>query len=271
MVAVPIAGVVALIAAVALFFIQRHYDRKAFDVRRQAAGSIAEVRRLYDAVRAEAPAGYYSEPVAVHGIGAPLTPLESPFRRLPCLYFESSVIREYEVTETTRDSQGRETRRTDRRSETVSADTRRVRFSLSDEGGALEVDPEGAEIIAEQVMNEFRAGDQRIDGPWSTLGAVAQVALGALGGSRTIGYRYVEKAVPAGARIFVLAEAHDNQGVLCLGRPTVEGRRFIVSVKSRERLLGDLQSAARWIGVGAATAAGVGALLLLIALVVALR
>lgn len=256
-----VAGVVALIVGMILVLVARHYRRKAAAVRRQGAGRIGDLLALYQAVRSEADAGYFSEPAAVSGSGAPLEHLDSPFRNQPCLAYDATIYRRYETTVTTRDSEGKEQRRTEQREEQVSNQERRVRFTLTDSSGAVTIDPEGAELDMRTTMDEFRReGDASHTGLFNAVGsAISTLA----GGNRTLGYRYVEKVTPVGETLFVLGQARDDPGgTLTVVKPP-DGP-YIISLKSREQLLNSFSSTERWSGrIGAGSLAG-GAVLILL-------
>lgn len=247
---IVVVGVIALIVGVVLMLVARHYGNKAAAVRRQGAGRIGDLLALYQAVRAEADAGFFAEPAGVSGAGTPLEVLTSPFCNTPCLAYESTIYRKYETTVTSRDSQGKEQRRTEQREEQVSSQSRRVRFTLTDPSGSITVDPEDAELYTRTNMDEFRPeGDAS---PASLLGALGGALTALAGGNRTLGYRYVEKVTPTGETLLVLGQARDDQhGALTLGKPS-EGP-FIISLKSREQLLSSYRSTETWtrqIGIG---------------------
>lgn len=260
-----IAGGVLCLIALVLLLVATAQRRKERDVRRVGSGTVGDLRRLLAAVRSEVSGSYFAEPAAVTGTVTPNQHLETPFTHQPCLYFKATIVREYEEPVVTKDSQGRETRHIERRTETVSDQMHAVSFTITDATGAITVQPEGAEwVTGGHTYEDFRPPEAF--GEEGHGGLVR--ALSHLNGRRTLGYRYTETAVLTGARLSVIAEASDRSGELTLARPEEHGR-FIISTRSREQLLRGYRTTIKWLTISGTVAVVIGAILLLVGVVTA--
>ncbi|HEQ71669.1 MAG TPA: E3 ubiquitin ligase, partial [Spirochaetia bacterium] len=87
--------------------------------------------------------------------------------------------------------------------------------------------------------------------------ALSGLTMGA--GTRTLGYRYEEEAIPVGKNLYVLGEAVDAGGELAIQKPADKKAKFIISVKSEEELVRKAQSSmtALWVIGAICGAAGV--------------
>jgi hypothetical protein len=73
------------------------------------------------------------------------------------------------------------------------------------------------------------------------------------GGRRTLGYRFTERAIPAGRQLYVLGEVADEGGELRVRKPA-KGR-FIVSVRSEEAIVAGAKTGLLWTRILAAVSA----------------
>jgi hypothetical protein len=249
-------------AAVALFFIGRSQGKKALDMASTETSTAASLALEAADVAKEIGAGSFTKVAELKGLVECASPLSAEMSGTECVWYRSTVVREYEESYSERQSDGTTKSGTRRGSETVSTNERRVPFMLRDDTGAIEVDPEGAPIDGERVLSKFEQGDR---GPSLTIGGF-RLALGALGqGRRTIGYKIEEWALVLGARVYLLGEARDDGGRLRIAKPAAKGGRFILSVKSEEQLLKSAKTGSSVLGVLAgALAAGAAVTLVLV-------
>jgi hypothetical protein len=149
-----------------------------------------------------------------------------------------TVKRVYEETRYTTDSDGRERRRTTRRTDTVSREKQSVPFRISDDSGDLLVLPEKARFDGlVKTVDKFDRGD--VDE--LSLGRfVMSMASAALGGRRTIGYKYEEHVMPLDRPLTVIGQVGDEMGEVALRRG--DGP-LLISTRSREEMVA---SGRRW-------------------------
>ncbi|MBP7264554.1 MAG: E3 ubiquitin ligase family protein [Spirochaetia bacterium] len=231
------------------FFLGRGQGRKAYDIAVTETSDAAELESLSREVAAELGAGSFASAAEVKGVVESPSPLQSEYARLPCVWYRSSITREYETTEWERDSDGHRRSVTKRHTETVSSVERSMPFLVRDQSGTVEVDPEGAKLEGEKVMDRFEGSlPPEFGGPGP-------------GGFGTLGYRIREEALTIGRRVYVLGEARDEGGRLLIQKPSGKGGRFLITTKSEEELL---RSAKRGQGALMAVAALCGASALIV-------
>jgi hypothetical protein len=253
--------------AVILFFVGRSQGSKALDIASTETSTAAGLATEASDVAKEIGAGSFTKVAELKGLVECGRPLTAEMSGTECVWYRSTVTREYEESYTERDSDGKTRTGTRRGSENVSTNERRTPFMVRDDTGAVEVDPEGAPVEGVKVLSKFEQGDR---GPSISIGSF-KLSLGALGGGRrTIGYRLEESALPLGARVYVLGEARDDGGALRVAKPAAKGGRFIITVKSEEQLLKSAKTGSKVSGIIAvvlAVAAVVSLVLILAGLI----
>ena len=253
--------------AVILFFVGRSQGSKALDIASTETSTAAGLATEASDVAKEIGAGSFTKVAELKGLVECGRPLTADMSGTECVWYRSTVTREYEESYTERDSDGKTRTGTRRGSENVSTNERRTPFMVRDDTGAVEVDPEGAPVEGVKVLSKFEQGDR---GPSISIGSF-KLSLGALGGGRrTIGYRLEESALPLGARVYVLGEARDDGGALRVAKPAAKGGRFIITVKSEEQLLKSAKTGSKVSGIIAvvlAVAAVVSLVLILAGLI----
>lgn len=186
--------------------------------------------------------------VQLRGLPSSADPLEAPATRAPCIYFRHRIEERSEVERTVEDGimfSG----------ETWSevADIRmQVRFTLGDDTGSIEVDPEGARFSPVRVLDGVEGApgyrpEERADDP--ALEAVAR----AMDRGRGRGvYRTFEWAVPLDAEVFVTGAARGS------GEGAVVGKGkgpFVIGSEPEEWLHEELGAKAVVFVLGAGLAA----------------
>jgi hypothetical protein len=246
-----LAGILAL-AAVVLFFVGRAQGAKALDIQSTETSSAAELASLAAEVAKEIGAGSFTRVAELKGTGECAEPLVAEMTGTPCLYYRSTVTREYEERVTVTDKDGHRRTETRRGSEQVSSNERRIPFLLRDATGTIGVDPQGAVIDSERSLSRFESGAGQSLRFGNFVLELGSLAMG-LGGRRTLGYRLEEWVLPLGRRLYVLGEASDADGRLSLRKPGGKGGRFIISLRSEEELV----KAAKGLALGLSIGAGV--------------
>ena len=194
------------------------------------------------------------------------TPLISELSQMECVYYSMKVEREYEEEKYETDSDGRRRRTTHTRSQTVSQNKRSLPFYVQDTTGKIQVRPEGAQLIAEKVVDRFEpAGAERAGlsmGSFKLDINIGKFNLG--GGPRTLGYRFTEEVIPTNRDIYVLGEAYGNAQQLAIQKPA--SGPMIVSVKSEEQLQQDAGKSGKAFLFGAGICAVIAAICLVMGL-----
>ncbi|TVQ07013.1 MAG: E3 ubiquitin ligase [Leptolyngbya sp. DLM2.Bin27] len=270
-----IAGMIFIVAGALLWWVQSRQQRRCNQLKLARASTAADLETTATDVSKEIGGGDWRDYVWLWGTAKAAAPLTSEFKQLPCVYYTSAVIREYEETVSEKDSDGRVTTRTQRGSETVSEHKQRIPFDLVDSSGQVRVEPEAAKIESVEVLNEFRPGAPA--GGMLSFGGFS-LALGNadMGGSRrTLGYRYQEAILPLDRPLLVVGMASDRRSralggdrtsTVTIEKPAQDDQPFIITLKSHEAItksVGQSAQIAFWSMVGCL---GLGAVLLVAAI-----
>ncbi len=214
----------------------------------------ASLQDIWKGVAEEIGTGSFEQAAEVNGVIECDQPLTSEIGKQACVHYRMSVEREYEEDYeeeyTERDSATGEdvkkTRRGTRKgSDSVSSNTRSTRFMVRDNTGTILVDPDGANIDVEQVVDRFEphtssGGTISFKGFSFSVGAAADSAR-----RRTLGYRFREWILPPGKNVYILGAASDRTGELLLQKPREKGK-FLISLKSEEELMASAKSGMTW-------------------------
>ena len=255
------AGLAAV--AVLFFFLSRGQGKKALDMQAIETSSSADLVQLAADIAREIGPGSMNQTAEVKGVVECPDPLKAEMSGTDCIWYRSTVTREYEESYTEKDSNGNTRNGTRRGSETVSTNERRLPFLVRDSTGTIEVDPEGATMDGERVLSKFEQGER---GTSIRLGSFS-MNIGAIGsGRRTLGYKLEEWAVPTGRNVYVLGEAKDDGGRLRVGKPGTKGGHFLISLKSEEQLVKAAKTGSTVLGVLSAVFGGAAVVVLVLVL-----
>ena len=179
------------------------------------------------------PAGQVVEVAGTLRVRQPLT---AEFSGRPCAYYKCEIEREEVYYE--RDSQGRQERRT--RTTTVYSNIKYGQCLIEDSSGRVGLDFDGADVEAEQTVNEPCAPPGQMQ-----MGGVIGGVLSALANSNST-YRRKENMLAPDIPVFVLGEV---QAGGLIGKPAKgsHNKIFVISNKSKEERTTSLSSTARWL------------------------
>jgi len=245
MIFIPI-GLVAI--AVILYFIGKSQSKKAFDIASIQTSSSGDLQQLAADISKEIGGGAFRQQAEVKGIAECATPLKSEQAGIDCVWYRTTITREYEESYTERDSNGKSTTRTRRGSEQVSNNERHTVFELRDESGTIAIDPAEAKLDGEKLLSRFEQGQ---GGAALSFGGIT-LNFGMIGGRRTLGYKIEEWGIPVGKRLYILGEASDSRGKVHIAKPEAKGGRYLISVKSEEQLLKSAKTGSRVLMIGSA-------------------
>lgn len=247
-----VVGLVALAIGVALLFFGRRTQAKTNLMRSVATLAVKDLPSLLP-----------GELVEVKGTVRCAEPLMSEYAEKACVWYSSSVVREYEKR--SRDSDG--DMQTTRTSETISSNTQMTPFQVEDATGKVEVSLDGAEVDAATILNRFEQNNGGGSGSSISIGGLS-ISTGT--NDRTLGYRYVVKALEVDKPIYVLG-AYREDGTIGVPDHKDRNRKFIVSHRSEEELNRSWGRRAFWLGTSAVVTFAVGALLVIAGIVVLIR
>ncbi|TAF64396.1 MAG: hypothetical protein EAZ55_11195 [Cytophagales bacterium] len=245
-----IIGIVLMGVAAGVWYLRQKSLDKAMNIKYHQTSKVADVMQSHKDIADSLGEGNFSMMVEVNGMAHADQPLQAEHSGRPALYYRAEVIREYEEVVETTDSEGRRKREVQRNSETISSNEAYVPFTLNDGSGSIKVDMEGAEKISQQGIDRFEAE--------------APAGYRFSGNSKTIGYRYREYIIPDGVKLYVLGEATDRRGGgLTIVKPSEKKENFIVSTKSEEELVRNVEGSAFAYKIGSIVSGVVGVVLLI--------
>ncbi|MBN1797043.1 MAG: E3 ubiquitin ligase family protein [Spirochaetales bacterium] len=233
----PFIGIGLVAGAIALFVAYSFQSKKLFQIKSTETSQINELKEISSAVATDIGGGSFNQITEVKGKAVCDNPLTSELAKAKCVYYSMSVTREYEETYWDTDANGNRIQQTRRGSDSVAHNTRSTPFYIQDATGNIKVNPDGASFVTEKAYSRFEPGEVRgtslrIGGLTINLGSITQSSQ-----RRTIGYRYEEEIIPLNRVLYVLGEAADASGELCMQKPAKKGSKFIISVKSEEELI----------------------------------
>lgn len=249
--ALGIIGIVVCLVGGFLVFNYFKQKKKLEAISGVETSTTAALRDLWQGVSGEIGVGSFEEPAEVKGTVECSQPLESEIAKQSCVYYSMLVQRKWEEEYYETDSDGNRQRKTRQGSDTVSSNTRSVRFQVRDETGTVTVNPNDAKIDAEKVVDRFEP-ESSVSGGTISFGnfSFSLGGVGGAGGRRTLGYQFTERLVPLNRRVYVLGAASDSSGELMIQKPREKGQ-FLISLKSEEELLKSSKSGMTWSLVGA--------------------
>lgn len=209
---------------------------------------VAELLELHKNVADEIGAGGFNQLVETRGVVESDAPITAELSGERCAHYRMEVTERYEETYVERDANGHDVVRTRTGSTTVASNTNTARFFVSESGGRVLVQPEGATLDTTQILDRFEPAGL---GGSITFGTFSMPTGTAAANRRVLGYHYAEWILPLGSTVFVVAQASDQGGELSLRKPEDKSKPFVVSLKSKEQVTGAMESKARWMLVGA--------------------
>ncbi|MFM7313080.1 MAG: GIDE domain-containing protein, partial [Cyanobium sp.] len=243
-------------AAMATAWARRHQGRKLAHLLDARSTSVAELLDLQRTVAEQMGAGSFAERVKLCGQIVCEDPLIAPWSGEPCVAFDDSeteLVEVYRETTST-DADGRSSREGSwqRDDQVLSQLERRCAFVLRQGGNSLPVNPEGADLELETVVDT--TDRSRSSGGLGDFGARR----------RSLGVRRVERILRASGSLFVVAQCSDSDGVLHLQAPD-QGGLFVMRRGSEQTYSRGLRRWRRIWTVSTWTLAALAVLLLLAA------
>jgi hypothetical protein len=231
---VSVIGAGLIVAGGVAFFIHRQQKHRSFSLKSARSTKISDLYQTATAIATEIGGGNWRDYVRVWGKIEAEQPLRSQIKQCPCVYYISTVVREYEEIVTRKDSEGNETKETQRGSETISRDKQSIPFQLRDDSGTITVDPTDGDMETLKVVDEFRTGHD--PSGLLSFGGLSLTLGSGRAGRRTLGYRYTESVLPVDREALVVGMVSDSTGNLAIRKPVDLDRRFILSLKTYEEL-----------------------------------
>lgn len=251
-------GIFLIVIGIALYFGQQSQQKKVDAIQSTETSTIKHLQDLAESMSdgvGEGSLSYYAE---IKGTVECDAPLKSEISNTDCVYYDMMVTRDYEEIVMEKDADGREHRKTKKGSDTVASNTRSISFYVKDRTGRILVKPSGAEFVADKVYVNFEPAESQKQNELRFGNFTFTVPETREEGDRkTLGYELKEYAIPVGSEIYVLGEASDKEGELCIKFPG-DRKKFLVSMKGEDELISSSQSSARGYLIGAVICGVIG-------------
>jgi hypothetical protein len=254
-------GLVLVVVAIVLFVLSRKAGDRALFMQATETKPIGEIRALVAEIAADlGPGGTgYAEFAEFKGTVVCDNPITGEFSGAPAAVVRTRVERQIETLRETRDSQGNVRTEWHRSSETLSSNNQEAEFHIDDGSGRLRVNPKGARLDLVKLVDRFEppgAVEGMRGGQFAVSMGGYSLSVGGIHGAdrRTIGYRFVEEALPVDRRVYALGEVADTEEGLVLRKPSDDDKKrpYVLSTKSEEELVKAAKSSAVWMKLGAA-------------------
>jgi hypothetical protein len=246
-----IVAIILLIIAVICFFVGRSQAGRLSAMNAADTYTAQLLTDIHTRVTGTLGADALAQACEVEGVIDCDAPLSGPVSGTTCVAYSYTVTREYEEDVTKKDEKGKVTTSTERRSETVQSEDRRVNFWVRDATGRTLVCPDGAELDLAETGDRYDAARK-----------------GGAGRTRTLGHKHVEQSLPVGAKVYVLGCAVDHEGRPMVGcSPRDKNLQFIISRRSERELAKSASSTAWGFKVAAGATGALGMILLVVGMI----
>lgn len=255
-----ILGGCILIIGVIVWLQKGKHEKKLTVINEFESSTVKMIRENYEFIESGYGKGSFSNFVEVNGYASHGEPLIAEFSGIECVYYHSQVIEEYEEEQAYTDQNGKRKYRWVRKSRKVQDIERKIDFDLDDETGLIFIEMDGAELSKEAVYSDYERGEnpdfnKRVKS--NSKSGFLDALLSGIGnsrrenGTRILGYKYSEEAIPLNAKVYVIGEANDRNGELSISAPKESTKPFIISLKSEEQIVKDLQKKINLFKIGA--------------------
>ncbi len=262
-----IAGLILVVVGVALYWTATAANDKANYMQATETSNVGDVISLIEEVRADMGgigSSGYADAHELKGHVACDKPLIGEFSGTPGAIVNTRVEREIETLEEYEDSEGNLLTRWVRSSHTMSSNRQETVFFIDDGTGRMRVDPTSSHLDLIAVVNRFEqpqavehaagSGQATISISGFSLSVPAQADAH---DRRTLGYRFIEEALPIGQSLYVYGEIADtdDDGLVVRKPSDSSGRPYVLSTRGEEALVKAAQDSAafrKWAGVAMA-------------------
>lgn len=254
---VTIVAVVVLGIGVWLGWVTLQSIQKLEALEAESNWTVVQLRQQAEAARSEART-WREQNVVIRGVVSCEQPLRAERTQTLCVHYKLRTLRDYLQSQFRGNFFS-----TLRESETISQSQRSVPFQVSDETGAIRVEPTGALIDTLQTADDFRPVEQDQDRTRSVFMRVVDLFLA---GQQTLGYREIEQVLPLSEQVYVVGQAELRGEDLILTQPEDSAQPFVVSLRSKGQLLDQVRREALLQGITALVLLSVGGVMLVLPL-----
>ena len=253
-------GIIVIVLGVVLWILKGKKENKLAVINEFEQSTIKMIRENYDFIKGGYGKGNFSNYVEVNGYASHGEPLIAEFSGIECVHYHSKVVEEFEEEQAYTDQNGKRRYRWVRNSRVVQDIERKLDFDLDDETGLIFIELDGADFSKESVYSDYEQGENPdfsrkvksgssgfLDSLLSGLSSGGRKR----NGTRILGYKYTEEAIPINSKLYVIGEANDRNGELTISAPKDKSKPYIISLKSEEQLVKAFQKKIQLFKLGA--------------------
>ena len=269
-------GIGSLLIALLCFLGYRSTKNKQAEILTVQTSRIQDIKERAEAVSETLGQGYCSDYTEIKGQLEANEVITAPLSGEDCVYYRSSISREWEELERYTDSEGQAQERSNQVSEIIYSSSSSTSFFINDGSGKLRVNPERAEIELETVLAEQKTETQ-VQILNHTLRTQEGLTLDVSPDTQRweeadnyshLYYRFSESVLKPNGLLYTLGTVVDTDGVLTLVKPTEKGQRYIISRKSEEELVAQQESQQKGLRLAAIIFALIGLICIAVKLLV---
>lgn len=243
-----IIGTIFLLISIWSFWSYKKALGKYQEILITPTSKIKDVLESYQAVFDSLGPGNFNQYVEIKGQMVCDEILVSELAEEECVYFTSSIEREYEEEEWVTNSEGDEELRHHRGRETLSSHKDSIQFYVNDNTGKMKIDPKDSEIdLIPSIQKFIRQGSYATS---QFVYGLVQIDISHFDYDETLGFHISEKIFPINRSIYVLGRATDENGELEITLPKEKGQRFIISYKSESKLIEETKKSSQSFKLG---------------------
>ncbi|MCB9189375.1 MAG: hypothetical protein H6599_08855 [Flavobacteriales bacterium] len=250
-------GVILIAVGIGLFFYKKKVEDKLLDVKYYDQTDIKSAVETCLSVSQELGTGHYSQMIKVSAKAHSDQPLVGEFSDSPCVYYEASVVHEFEKLVERKDENGKVHRNWVGGTEMVGSTRQGGLFHLNDGSGDVMVNIDGAKLTINSAVNQFKSSGGSVNFSFGTYYPENTRQ------KRSKGYRELESNIPVGQQLFILGELNDRSGTPTITISSEKKNPFIVSIKSEEQVISGLEGKIKGLNIGAIACGVIGVIMII--------
>lgn len=226
-----IGAVLIVLGALLILVVRTRIKNKNIEIQYMKTKPLCEVKATLKE-NEEAGLTDYREYAEIKGIAASDSPVKTPYSETDAAYYDAQLYQVFEETETYTDQNGTH-QRMNRREELMSAQKSPgpIVVEDGDEKAYIEVLEHGMQLDTVKTLDKFEPTNMMNHyGFFSTFHYSPR-------GTRTLGFRMVERTIPLNHPLYVLGDVYLQSGRLNISKSADSKKPFIVSVKNELDLI----------------------------------
>ena len=258
MVPIIIGAILIVLGVLLILVVRTRIKNKNIEIQFMKTVSLSDVKTT---LKENESAGLtdYREYAEIKGTASSDTAIKTPYSETEVAYYDAALYQVFEETETYSDENGTHTR-VNRREDLMSSQKSPGPIAVEDGGekAYIELMEHGMQLDTVKTLDKFEPTNMMNQyGFFSSLSYNPR-------GTRTLGFRMVEKTIPLRQPLYVLGDVYAQGGRLNITKPADSKKPFIVSVKNEADLIhgNKVGATASLVGGIVAAAAGIAVMLL---------